>query len=57
MYVMCELKANLNSALYHAHALRDNVGLYESPEEADCEPKKGIYIYGTVISMGLHTTT
>lgn len=54
---MCELKANLNSAVYHAHALRDNVGLHESPEEADCEPRKGIYIHGIVISLGLHATT
>lgn len=31
--------------------------LYEGPEEADCAPRKGIYIYGIVISLGLHTTT
>lgn len=43
---MCELKANLNSAVYHAQVLGDNMGLYEGPKKADCALRKGVYIYG-----------
>lgn len=54
MKIVCIKTSLLNSTAYHAHALRDNKGLYQSPNGIS---RKGIYTYVITLSLGLHTIT